>query len=250
MSKFTIKDMNLYYDNFHALKDINMDIGENEITALIGPSGCGKSTLLKSLNRMNDLVEGCRIEGEILLDGEDIYNEDFDVNLLRKRVGMVFQKPNPFPISIYDNIAYGPRTHGIKNKSQLDEIVEKSLRAAAIWDEVKDNLKRSALRLSGGQQQRLCIARALAVEPEVLLMDEPTSALDPISTSKIEELVQELKKQYTIVIVTHNMQQAARISDKTAFLLSGELIEFDSTVQLFTVPKDQRTENYITGRFG
>lgn len=250
MSKFTIKDMNLYYDNFHALKDINMDIGENEITALIGPSGCGKSTLLKSLNRMNDLVEGCRIEGEILLDGEDIYNEDFDVNLLRKRVGMVFQKPNPFPMSIYDNIAYGPRTHGIKNKSQLDEIVEKSLRAAAIWDEVKDNLKRSALRLSGGQQQRLCIARALAVEPEVLLMDEPTSALDPISTSKIEELVQELKKQYTIVIVTHNMQQAARISDKTAFLLSGELIEFDSTVQLFTVPKDQRTENYITGRFG
>ena len=250
MSKFTIKDMNLYYDNFHALKDINMDIGENEITALIGPSGCGKSTLLKSLNRMNDLVEGCRIEGEILLDGEDIYNEDFDVNLLRKRVGMVFQKPNPFPMSIYDNIAYGPRTHGIKNKSQLDEIVEKSLRAAAIWDEVKNNLKRSALRLSGGQQQRLCIARALAVEPEVLLMDEPTSALDPISTSKIEELVQELKKQYTIVIVTHNMQQAARISDKTAFLLSGELIEFDSTVQLFTVPKDQRTENYITGRFG
>lgn len=250
MSKFTIKDMNLYYDNFHALKDINMDIGENEITALIGPSGCGKSTLLKSLNRMNDLVEGCRIEGEILLDGEDIYNEDFDVNLLRKRVGMVFQKPNPFPMSIYDNIAYGPRTHGIKNKSQLDEIVEKSLRAAAIWDEVKDNLKRSALRLSGGQQQRLCIARALAVEPEVLLMDEPTSALDPISTSKIEELVQELKKQYTIVIVTHNMQQAARISDKTAFLLTGELIEFDSTVQLFTVPKDQRTENYITGRFG
>lgn len=250
MSKFTIKDMNLYYDNFYALKDINMDIGENEITALIGPSGCGKSTLLKSLNRMNDLVEGCRIEGEILLDGEDIYNEDFDVNLLRKRVGMVFQKPNPFPMSIYDNIAYGPRTHGIKNKSQLDEIVEKSLRAAAIWDEVKDNLKRSALRLSGGQQQRLCIARALAVEPEVLLMDEPTSALDPISTSKIEELVQELKKQYTIVIVTHNMQQAARISDKTAFLLSGELIEFDSTVQLFTVPKDQRTENYITGRFG
>lgn len=250
MSKFTIKDMNLYYDNFHALKDINMDIGENEITALIGPSGCGKSTLLKSLNRMNDLVEGCRIKGEILLDGEDIYNEDFDVNLLRKRVGMVFQKPNPFPMSIYDNIAYGPRTHGIKNKSQLDEIVEKSLRAAAIWDEVKDNLKRSALRLSGGQQQRLCIARALAVEPEVLLMDEPTSALDPISTSKIEELVQELKKQYTIVIVTHNMQQAARISDKTAFLLTGELIEFDSTVQLFTVPKDQRTENYITGRFG
>ena len=196
MSKFTIKDMNLYYDNFHALKDINMDIGENEITALIGPSGCGKSTLLKSLNRMNDLVEGCRIEGEILLDGEDIYNEDFDVNLLRKRVGMVFQKPNPFPMSIYDNIAYGPRTHGIKNKSQLDEIVEKSLRAAAIWDEVKDNLKRSALRLSGGQQQRLCIARALAVEPEVLLMDEPTSALDPISTSKIEELVQELKTIY------------------------------------------------------
>lgn len=250
MNKFVIKNMNLYYGNFHALKGINMNINENEITALIGPSGCGKSTLLKSLNRMNDLVEKCKIQGDILLDGEDIYAENFDVNLLRKRVGMVFQKPNPFPMSIYDNIAYGPRTHGIKNRSKLDEIVERSLKAAAIWDEVKDDLKKNALRISGGQQQRLCIARALAVEPEVLLMDEPTSALDPISTAKIEDLIQELKGNYTIIIVTHNMQQATRISDKTAFLLNGELIEFGQTVQLFSVPEDKRTEDYITGRFG
>ncbi|MCF6463554.1 phosphate ABC transporter ATP-binding protein PstB [Clostridium sp. Cult1] len=250
MNKFVIKNMNLYYSNFHALKDINMNINENEITALIGPSGCGKSTLLKSLNRMNDLVEGCKIQGDILLDEKDIYAENFDVNLLRKRVGMVFQKPNPFPMSIYDNIAYGPRTHGIKNRSRLDEIVERSLKAAAIWDEVKGDLKKNALRISGGQQQRLCIARALAVEPEVLLMDEPTSALDPISTAKIEDLIQELKKNYTIVIVTHNMQQATRVSDKTAFLLNGELIEFGQTVQLFSVPEDKRTEDYITGRFG
>lgn len=250
MNKFVIKNMDLYYSNFHALKGINMNINENEITALIGPSGCGKSTLLKSLNRMNDLVEECKIQGDILLDGKDIYTENFDVNLLRKRVGMVFQKPNPFPMSIYDNIAYGPRTHGIKNRSKLDEIVEKSLKAAAIWDEVKDDLKKNALRISGGQQQRLCIARALAVEPEVLLMDEPTSALDPISTAKIEDLIQELKKKYTIVIVTHNMQQATRVSDKTAFLLNGELIEFGQTVQLFSVPEDKRTEDYITGRFG
>ena len=250
MNKFVIKNMNLYYGNFHALKGINMNINENEITALIGPSGCGKSTLLKSLNRMNDLVEGCKIQGDILLDEKDIYAENFDVNLLRKRVGMVFQKPNPFPMSIYDNIAYGPRTHGIKNRSRLDEIVERSLKAAAIWDEVKGDLKKNALRISGGQQQRLCIARALAVEPEVLLMDEPTSALDPISTAKIEDLIQELKKNYTIVIVTHNMQQATRVSDKTAFLLNGELIEFGQTVQLFSVPEDKRTEDYITGRFG
>ena len=250
MNKFVIKNMNLYYGNFHALKDINMNINKNEITALIGPSGCGKSTLLKSLNRMNDLVEGCKIQGDILLDEKDIYAENFDVNLLRKRVGMVFQKPNPFPMSIYDNIAYGPRTHGIKNRSRLDEIVERSLKAAAIWDEVKGDLKKNALRISGGQQQRLCIARALAVEPEVLLMDEPTSALDPISTAKIEDLIQELKKNYTIVIVTHNMQQATRVSDKTAFLLNGELIEFGQTVQLFSVPEDKRTEDYITGRFG
>lgn len=250
MNKFVIKNMDLYYGNFHALKGINMNINENEITALIGPSGCGKSTLLKSLNRMNDLVEECKIQGDILLDGKDIYTENFDVNLLRKRVGMVFQKPNPFPMSIYDNIAYGPRTHGIKNRSRLDEIVERSLKAAAIWDEVKGDLKKNALRISGGQQQRLCIARALAVEPEVLLMDEPTSALDPISTAKIEDLIQELKKNYTIVIVTHNMQQATRVSDKTAFLLNGELIEFGQTVQLFSVPEDKRTEDYITGRFG
>ena len=250
MNKFVIKNMNLYYGNFHALKDINMNINKNEITALIGPSGCGKSTLLKSLNRMNDLVEGCKIQGDILLDEKDIYAENFDVNLLRKRVGMVFQKPNPFPMSIYDNIAYGPRTHGIKNRSRLDEIVERSLKAAAIWDEVKGDLKKNALRISGGQQQRLCIARALAVEPEVLLMDEPTSALDPISTAKIEDLIQELKKNYTIVIVTHNMQQATRVSDKTAFLLNGELIEIGQTVQLFSVPEDKRTEDYITGRFG
>ncbi len=250
MNKFSIKNMNLYYGDFHALKNININIPENEITALIGPSGCGKSTLLKSLNRMNDLIEGCKIYGKILLDDEDIYAENFDVTLLRKRVGMVFQKPNPFPMSIYDNVAYGPRTHGIKNKSKLDEIVEKSLKSAAIWDEVKDDLNKNALRISGGQQQRICIARALAVKPEVLLMDEPTSALDPISTAKIEDLIQELKKNYTIVIVTHNMQQAARVSDKTAFLLNGELIEFGSTIDIFSVPKDKRTEDYITGRFG
>lgn len=249
MFKFDIKDLNLYYGDFHALHGINMQIKPNEITAFIGPSGCGKSTLLKTLNRMNDLVEGCRIEGDVLLDGEDIYGT-MDVNHLRKRVGMVFQKPNPFPMSIYDNIAYGPRTHGIKGKAQLDEIVEKSLRGAAIWDEVKDRLKKSALGLSGGQQQRICVARALAVEPEVLLMDEPTSALDPISTSKIEDLALELKKDYTIVIVTHNMQQAARISDKTAFFYLGDLIEFSDTGTLFANPKDPRTEEYITGRFG
>lgn len=250
MYKFVIKNMDLYYGNFHALKNINLNIEENKITALIGPSGCGKSTLLKSLNRMNDLVEDCKITGDILLDSEDIYKSDFDVNVLRKRVGMVFQKPNPFPMSIYDNIAYGPKTHGIKNKSKLDDIVEKNLRGAAIWDEVKTDLKKNALKISGGQQQRICIARALAVEPEVLLMDEPTSALDPISTSKIEDLIQELKKNYTIVIVTHNMQQATRISDKTAFFLSGEIIEFDDTEKLFTLPKNKRTEDYITGRFG
>ena len=249
MDKLTISNMELYYGDFKALKGINLNIQANEITAFIGPSGCGKSTLLKSLNRMNDLVEGCRITGSILLDGEDIYG-DMDINLLRKRVGMVFQKPNPFPMSVYDNIAYGPRTHGIHSKAQLDDIVEKSLRDAAIWDELKDRLKKSALGLSGGQQQRLCIARALAVQPEVLLMDEPTSALDPISTSKIEDLAQELKKDYTIVMVTHNMQQAARISDKTAFFLLGEVIEFGDTEQLFSVPKDRRTEDYITGRFG
>lgn len=249
MYKFDIKDLNLYYGDFHALHGINMQIEPNEITAFIGPSGCGKSTLLKTLNRMNDLVEGCRIVGDVLLDGEDIYGP-MDVNHLRKRVGMVFQKPNPFPMSIYDNIAYGPRTHGIKSKAQLDEIVERSLRGAAIWDEVKDRLKKSALGLSGGQQQRICVARALAVEPEVLLMDEPTSALDPISTSKIEDLALELKKDYTIVIVTHNMQQAARISDKTAFFYLGDLIEFADTGTLFANPKDPRTEEYITGRFG
>ena len=249
MFKFDIKDLNLYYGDFHALHGINMQVKPNEITAFIGPSGCGKSTLLKTLNRMNDLVEGCRIEGDVLLDGEDIYGT-MDVNHLRKRVGMVFQKPNPFPMSIYDNIAYGPRTHGIKGKAQLDEIVEKSLRGAAIWDEVKDRLKKSALGLSGGQQQRICVARALAVEPEVLLMDEPTSALDPISTSKIEDLALELKKDYTIVVVTHNMQQAARISDKTAFFYLGDLIEFSDTGTLFANPKDPRTEEYITGRFG
>ena len=249
MFKFDIKDLNLYYGDFHALHGINMQVKPNEITAFIGPSGCGKSTLLKTLNRMNDLVEGCRIEGDVLLDGEDIYGT-MDVNHLRKRVGMVFQKPNPFPMSIYDNIAYGPRTHGIKGKAQLDEIVEKSLRGAAIWDEVKDRRKKSALGLSGGQQQRICVARALAVEPEVLLMDEPTSALDPISTSKIEDLALELKKDYTIVIVTHNMQQAARISDKTAFFYLGDLIEFSDTGTLFANPKDPRTEEYITGRFG
>lgn len=249
MDKLTIKNLDLYYSEFKALKNINLNIQEKEITAFIGPSGCGKSTLLKSLNRMNDLVEGCRIEGEVLLDGENIY-KDMDVNLLRKRVGMVSQKPNPFPMSIYDNIAYGPRTHGIRSKVKLDELVENSLRGAAIWDEVKDRLKKSALGLSGGQQQRICIARALAVQPEVLLMDEPTSALDPISTAKVEELALELKKDYTIVMVTHNMQQAARISDRTAFFLLGEIVEFGKTEQIFSMPKDKRTEDYITGRFG
>ena len=247
--KFSISGMDLYYGQFQALKNISMEIPSNEITAFIGPSGCGKSTLLKSLNRMNDLVEGCKITGKILLDSEDIYDK-MDVNLLRKRVGMVFQKPNPFPMSIYDNIAYGPRTHGVRSKARLDEIVEQSLRNAAIWDEVKDRLKKSALGMSGGQQQRLCIARALAVEPEVLLMDEPTSALDPISTSKIEDLVTDLKNRYTIIMVTHNMQQATRVSDKTAFFLLGEVIEYDDTEKLFSIPKDKRTEDYITGRFG
>ena len=249
MSKISIKNMNLYYGDFHALKDVNLEIEANKITAFIGPSGCGKSTLLKSINRMNDLVEGCRIDGQVLLDGEDIYG-DMDVNLLRKRVGMVFQKPNPFPMSIYDNVAFGPRTHGIRSRVQLDELVEQSLRSAAIWDEVKDRLRKSAFGLSGGQQQRLCIARALAVKPEVLLMDEPTSALDPISTLKIEDLATELKKDYTIVMVTHNMQQATRISDKTAFFLLGEVVEFGVTDQIFSMPKDKRTEDYITGRFG
>ena len=249
MDKMTIHDMNLFYGDFQALKNINLDIPENRITAFIGPSGCGKSTLIKSLNRMNDLVEGCRITGDIRLDGQDI-NGDIDINNLRKRVGMVFQKPNPFPMSIYDNIAYGPRTHGVRSKVRLDEIVENSLKGAAIWDEVKDRLKTSALGLSGGQQQRLCIARALAVEPEVLLMDEPTSALDPISTAKIEDLATELKNKYTIVMVTHNMQQAARISDKTAFFLLGEVVEYADTEKLFSFPQDKRTEDYITGRFG
>jgi len=249
LDKFNVKGLNLYYGNFHALKNIDMDIKEKEITAFIGPSGCGKSTFLKSLNRMNDLVPDCKIYGEVLIDGEDLYGK-VDVNDLRKRVGMVFQKPNPFPMSVYDNVAYGPKTHGVKKKAALDEIVEKSLRQAAIWDELKDRLKKSALGLSGGQQQRLCIARALAVEPEVILMDEPTSALDPISTSKIEDLAQELKQNYTIVMVTHNMQQAARISDKTAFFLLGDLIEFGETDQIFDKPRDRRTEDYITGRFG
>ena len=248
-NKITIRDMNLYYGDFHALHDIELDIKANEITAFIGPSGCGKSTLLRSLNRMNDLVEGCRITGDIRLDGEDIYH-GFDVSLLRRRVGMVFQKPNPFPMSIYDNIAYGPRTHGIKSRVKLDEIVETSLRRAAIWDETKDSLKKSALSMSGGQQQRICIARALAADPEVLLMDEPTSALDPISTAKIEDLVLELKKDYTIVMVTHNMQQATRVSDTTAFFLLGDMIEVGDTEKLFSMPADKRTEDYITGRFG
>ena len=247
--KFDIEKLNLHYGAFHALKDINMQIDEHKITAFIGPSGCGKSTFLKCLHRMNDLVQGCKITGHVLLDGEDIYS-GMDVNLLRRRVGMVFQKPNPFPMSIYDNIAYGPRTHGIRSKAKLDDIVEQSLRQAAIWDEVKDRLKKSALGMSGGQQQRLCIARALAVQPEVLLMDEPTSALDPISTSKIEDLAVELKKDYTIIMVTHNMQQAARISDKTAFFLLGEVVEYGETEQIFSMPKDKRTEDYITGRFG
>ena len=249
MDKFTIQNLDLFYGDFQALKSIHLALPANEITAFIGPSGCGKSTFLKTLNRVNDLVEGCRITGKVLLDQEDIYG-DMDVNLLRKRVGMVFQKPNPFPMSVYDNIAFGPRTHGIRKKKELDEIVEKSLRNAAIWDEVKDRLNKSALGLSGGQQQRLCIARALAVQPEVLLMDEPTSALDPISTSKIEDLALELKKEYTIIMVTHNMQQAARISDKTAFFLLGEVIEYGSTETLFSIPSDKRTEDYITGRFG
>ena len=248
--KIVIEHLNLWYGSFQALKDINLRLPANEITAFIGPSGCGKSTLLKSLNRMNDLVEGCRIEGTVTLDGEDIFSRKMDVNLLRKRVGMVFQKPNPFPMSIYDNVAYGPRTHGVRSRVKLDEIVEKSLRGAAIWDEVKDRLKKSALGMSGGQQQRLCIARALAVELEVLLMDEPTSALDPISTSRIEELAMELKKDYTIVMVTHNMQQAARISDKTAFFLLGDMVEFGPTEKIFSMPQDRRTEDYITGRFG
>ena len=250
MGKIDIKDMDLFYGSFQALKNVNLEIEPNKITAFIGPSGCGKSTLLKSLNRMNDLVEGCRIDGKILLDGQDIYAKSTDVNTLRKRVGMVFQKPNPFPMSIYDNVAYGPRTHGIRSKAKLDEIVERSLRNAAIWDEVKDRLKKSALGMSGGQQQRLCIARALAVEPEVLLMDEPTSALDPISTSKIEDLAADLKKDYTIIMVTHNMQQAVRISDNTAFFLLGEMIEYNNTEKLFSIPSDKRTEDYITGRFG
>lgn len=250
MDKLTVENLDLYYDNFQALKNINLKMQANEITAFIGPSGCGKSTLIKSLNRMNDLVEGCKITGSIKLDGEDIYGRNMDINMLRKRVGMVFQKPNPFPMSVYDNIAYGPRTHGIKSKAKLDDIVERSLRDAAIWDEAKDRLKKSALGMSGGQQQRLCIARALAVQPEVLLMDEPTSALDPISTAKIEDLAIELKKQYTIVIVTHNMQQAVRISDKTAFFLLGEIVEFAPTEEMFSMPKDKRTEDYITGRFG
>lgn len=249
MDKLVAKNLDLYYGQFKALKNINIGIKEGLITAFIGPSGCGKSTLLKTFNRMNDLVEGCVIKGDVLLDGENIY-KGIDVNLLRKRVGMVFQKPNPFPMSIYDNIAYGPRTHGIHSKTELDEIVENSLRGAAIWDDVKDRLKKSALGMSGGQQQRLCIARALAVEPEVLLMDEPTSALDPISTSKIEDLMMQLKEKYTIVIVTHSMQQATRISDETAFFLMGEIVEYGDTETIFSMPRDQRTEDYITGRFG
>ena len=249
MGIMNIENLDLFYGDFQALKNVNMEIEKNEITAFIGPSGCGKSTFLKSLNRMNDMVAGCKITGKVTLNGQDIY-KGMDVNDLRRRVGMVFQKPNPFPMSIYDNIAYGPRTHGIRNKAKLDEIVEESLRNAAIWDETKDRLKKSALGMSGGQQQRLCIARALAVKPEILLMDEPTSALDPISTSKIEDLCMELKKDYTIVMVTHNMQQAARISDKTAFFLLGEVIEYGNTDQIFSMPKDTRTETYISGRFG
>ncbi len=247
---FTVKDLHLYYGDNHALKGVNMQIKKNAVTAFIGPSGCGKSTFLKTLNRMNDLVDNVRIEGTVLLDGEDIYAEDVDTTILRKKVGMVFQQPNPFPMSIYDNIAYGPRVHGIKDKRKLDEIVEESLRGAAIFDEVKDRLKKSALGLSGGQQQRICIARALAVQPEVLLMDEPTSALDPISTSKIEDLMEELKNKYTVVVVTHNMQQAVRVSDDTAFFLVGEMVEFGETKNIFAYPRDKRTEDYITGRFG
>ena len=250
MDKITAQNLNLYYGSFHALKSVNISLKQNEISALIGPSGCGKSTFLKTLNRMNDLVEDCKIDGEILVDGENIYEKNVDINNLRKRVGMVFQKPNPFPMSIYDNIAFGPRTHGVKSKVKLDIVVEKSLKDAAIWEEVKDRLKKPALALSGGQQQRLCIARALAVEPEILLMDEPTSALDPISTLKIEDLTEELKEKYTIVIVTHNMQQAARISDSTTFFLLGEIIESAATEKIFSSPHDKRTEDYITGRFG
>ena len=249
MNKLAINRLNLYYGDFHALHDVSMDIEEKSVTAFIGPSGCGKSTLLKTLNRMNDLIPSCRVTGEVTLDGEDIYG-GMDVNQLRKRVGMVFQKPNPFPMSVWENVAYGPRTHGVRKKAALDETVEESLRAAAIWDEVKDRLRKSALGLSGGQQQRLCIARALAVKPEVLLMDEPTSALDPISTGKIEELCMQLKTRYTIVIVTHNMQQALRISDSTAFFLLGDLVEYAPTKRLFSMPEDQRTEDYVTGRFG
>ena len=249
-TKICVRDLNLYYGTNHALKNINMDIPAGAVTAFIGPSGCGKSTFLKTLNRMNDLVDGVRIEGEVLLDGEQVYGHNVDTTALRRRVGMVFQQPNPFPMSIYDNVAYGPRVHGIRNKHQLDEIVEESLRGAAIWDEVKDRLKKSALGLSGGQQQRLCIARALAVQPEVLLMDEPTSALDPISTAKIEDLMESLKKRYTVVVVTHNMQQATRVSDYTAFFLLGDLIEFGQTQQVFSYPKEKKTEDYITGRFG
>ena len=248
--KVKVENLNLYYGDNHALNDVSMDIQENSVTAFIGPSGCGKSTFLKTLNRMNDLVDNVRIDGKVLLDGEDIYEQGVDTTILRKKVGMVFQQPNPFPMSIYDNIAYGPRTHGIHNKSQLDAIVEKSLKQAAIWDEVKDRLNTSALGMSGGQQQRLCIARALAVEPDILLMDESTSALDPISTGKIEELAVELKKKYTVVMVTHNMQQAVRISDYCAFFLLGDLVEFSKTEEMFSMPKDRRTEDYITGRFG
>lgn len=249
-AKIAVSHLDLYYGDFHALKDISMDIERNRITAFIGPSGCGKSTCIKTFNRMNDLVNGCRITGEVKIDGEDIYDPRTDVTLLRRRAGMVFQKPNPFPMSIYDNIAYGPRVHGVKNRRKLDELVETSLRGAALWDEVKDRLKESAMGMSGGQQQRLCIARALAVEPDILLMDEPTSALDPISTLKIEDLMQELKQKYTVVIVTHNMQQAGRIADKTAFFLLGEIVEYDDTVTMFNTPRDKRTEDYITGRFG
>ena len=249
-SKISVENLNLHYGENHALKNVNMEIKENAITAFIGPSGCGKSTFLRCLNRMNDLVDGCRVEGKVILDGEDIYDKRVDTTLLRKKVGMVFQQPNPFPMSIYDNIAYGPRLHGIKNKKELDEIVERSLQGAAIFEEVKDRLHKSALGLSGGQQQRLCIARALAVSPEVLLMDEPTSALDPISTLKIEELMETLKKQYTVVIVTHNMQQAARVSDDTAFFLVGDVVEKNATSEIFARPQDKRTEDYITGRFG
>ena len=248
--KVKVENLNLYYGENHALKDVNMDIQENAVTAFIGPSGCGKSTFLKTLNRMNDLVDGVRIDGKVLLDGEDIYDPSVDTTILRKKVGMVFQQPNPFPMSIYDNIAYGPRVHGIRDKKRLDQIVEESLRGAAIFDEVKDRLKKSAMGLSGGQQQRICIARALAVQPEVLLMDEPTSALDPISTAKIEELMEDLKKKYTVIVVTHNMQQATRVSDQTAFFLVGEMVEFGDTKQIFSYPQDKSTEDYITGRFG